>query len=392
MAGRAGRRGIDTVGHVVHCNNLFPLPSINDYKTILCGKPQKLVSKFHISYSTVLNLLKNERSTFTEFTDFVGKSMLANELERNKTSAQSVIDQLKESLEKKERLLELARTPTEDIKKVDELSSIVHLMPNKKRKETEREIQQIKENHKWFEQDYAKYKECLDIKKELTKEIQVLDYSEQYISSNIHKICTLLENEKVIERTEETSFGLLTKGKIACNLAEIPSVIGAIITVEWNFFNEFTVKQLIGLFSCFTDIKVPEDNRRLAPHSKDAFLKTKIQEVSKVVLYFEKEEMNVGLDTGIQYYDLLCYDIVDEIQEWTECETEEQCKYFIQTQIYQKEISIGEFTKAVLKIATIVKEFMNVAEEMGEVEMLFKMTQIEPLILKYITTAQSLYI
>ena len=392
MAGRAGRRGIDTVGHVVHCNNLFPLPSINEYKTILCGKPQKLVSKFHISYSTVLNLLKNERSTFTEFTDFVGKSMLANELERNKTSAQSVIDQLKESLEKKERLLELARTPTEDIKKVDELSSIVHLMPNKKRKETEREIQQIKENHKWFEQDYAKYKECLDIKKELTKENQVLDYSEQYISSNIHKICTLLENEKVIERTEETSFGLLTKGKIACNLAEIPSVIGAIMTVEWNFFKEFTVKQLIGLFSCFTDIKVPDDNRRLAPHSKDTFLKTKIQEVSKIVLDFEKEEMNVGLDTGIQYYDLLCYDIVDEIQEWTECETEEQCKYFIQTQIYQKEISIGEFTKAVLKIATIVKEFMNVAEEMGEVEMLFKMTQIEPLILKYITTAQSLYV
>jgi len=392
MAGRAGRRGIDTVGHVVHCNNLFPLPSINEYKTILCGKPQKLVSKFHISYSTILNLLKNERSTFTEFTDFVGKSMLANELERNKTSAQSVIDQLKESLEKKERLLELARTPTEDIKKVDELSSIVHLMPNKKRKETEREIQQIKENHKWFEQDYAKYKECLDIKKELTKEIQVLDYSEQYISSNIHKICTLLENEKVIERTEETSFGLLTKGKIACNLAEIPSVIGAIMTVEWNFFKEFTVKQLIGLFSCFTDIKVPDDNRRLAPHSKDTFLKTKIQEVSKIVLDFEKEEMNVGLDTGIQYYDLLCYDIVDEIQEWTECETEEQCKYFIQTQIYQKEISIGEFTKAVLKIATIVKEFMNVAEEMGEVEMLFKMTQIEPLILKYITTAQSLYV
>ena len=26
MAGRAGRRGIDTVGHVIHCNNLFRMP------------------------------------------------------------------------------------------------------------------------------------------------------------------------------------------------------------------------------------------------------------------------------------------------------------------------------------------------------------------------------
>ena len=35
MAGRAGRRGIDTVGHVVHCNNLFELPVMTEYKNIL---------------------------------------------------------------------------------------------------------------------------------------------------------------------------------------------------------------------------------------------------------------------------------------------------------------------------------------------------------------------
>jgi len=59
MAGRAGRRGIDTIGHVVHCNNLFKIPTITDYKTILGGVPQKLVSKYHISYGLILNLLKS---------------------------------------------------------------------------------------------------------------------------------------------------------------------------------------------------------------------------------------------------------------------------------------------------------------------------------------------
>ena len=44
MAGRAGRRGIDTIGNVVYCNNLFNLPSNYEYKKMLYGKHQQLVS------------------------------------------------------------------------------------------------------------------------------------------------------------------------------------------------------------------------------------------------------------------------------------------------------------------------------------------------------------
>ena len=54
MGGRAGRRGIDTIGYVVHCNNLFKMPTMDEYKKILRGKPQQLRSKFHISYSVNL--------------------------------------------------------------------------------------------------------------------------------------------------------------------------------------------------------------------------------------------------------------------------------------------------------------------------------------------------
>ena len=57
MAGRAGRRGIDTVGYVVHCNNLFDMPFITNYKKILSGVPQTLVSKYTISFSIILNLI-----------------------------------------------------------------------------------------------------------------------------------------------------------------------------------------------------------------------------------------------------------------------------------------------------------------------------------------------
>ena len=38
-AGRAGRRGLDRVGHVVHCNNMFSFPSSIEYKDIYAANP-----------------------------------------------------------------------------------------------------------------------------------------------------------------------------------------------------------------------------------------------------------------------------------------------------------------------------------------------------------------
>ena len=77
---------------------------------------------------------------------------------------------------------------------------------------------------------------------------------------------------------------------------------------------------------------------------------------------------------------------------WCDCQSIEDCKLFIQTELAAKSISVGDFTKAMLKVVTIVKEWMNVFERIGNIEALHHFTGIDTMLLKYITTSQSLYV
>ena len=65
MAGRAGRRGLDTVGHVIHLTNMTNLPYKHEYKNMMNGKPQLLTSKFNISYNIILNFMKQNNPIST---------------------------------------------------------------------------------------------------------------------------------------------------------------------------------------------------------------------------------------------------------------------------------------------------------------------------------------
>lgn len=60
MAGRAGRRGLDTTGTVIIlCKTNVPDPEV--LKRMILGKPMRLESQFRLTYSMILSLLRVER-------------------------------------------------------------------------------------------------------------------------------------------------------------------------------------------------------------------------------------------------------------------------------------------------------------------------------------------
>jgi hypothetical protein len=185
-------------------------------------------------------------------------------------------------------------------------------------------------------------------------------------------------------------------GSICSNIAEVHGPIWTTCMIEkWNYFQDFTSKQIVGILSCVTDVKIKSEMDISVPTVEDVFLKARLLELKDLYTFYDLEEGKRNIHTGIRYEDSIQFSIVDEVMKWCDCDTEEKCKVFIQEYLVPKEISIGDFTKAILKIATTVKEMRGLYELewcRTQTEWLHKLTVIEEMILKYIATNQSLYV
>ena len=140
---------------------------------------------------------------------------------------------------------------------------------------------------------------------------------------------------------------------------------------------------------CFTNVKVDTDQRMAFPslENDNLILRETVIKTKDFYNELEKEEETrniIALDR-----EELMYDLIDLAMEWSNCLDEISCKSFLRC-LGERGISVGDFTKAILKIVTIVHEIEKAC--VNDVELLYKCSLIAPMILKYITTSQSLYI
>ncbi len=388
MSGRAGRRGLDTVGHVIHLNNLFRNVDHANYKAMMNGKPQTLTSKFKISYNLLLNLLDTGDKNIVEFAN---RSMVKGDIDSQLSGLNETIHKHNFEYNRLKSSCEQLTTPVETILKLKELEEIKSYTANKKRKEVEKQIQAIQDTYKFIKSDTFTYFKKVDKEKEINELQKQSENVSHYIESGAHNVLTLLEEDGYLEREEDSAEHSLTiKGQIAAQLKETHCLVFAQL-IEDKILDELSSKQLIMLFSCFTNISVQDDYKDFTSEGiDDSQVKNILKIITNMYDDYQQKEIDYKIKSGIDYnmhYDLLVY-----VDEWYEAKSADQCKIILKQLSEEKGIFLGEFVKALLKINNISCEMEKVAEMTSNIAFLSKLREIPQMTLKYVVTNQSLYV
>jgi len=393
MAGRAGRRGIDTVGHVIHCSNLFDLPYCHDYKNMLTGPPRQLTSQFKISYNLILNIIYSNKGLLhaldNKLLAFVEKSFIQSDIRKeiNSYNIENV------ELEKQMAALNIdlsgeyvCVTPPEIVSRYTTLQKSLAISSQKQKKRIQRELTQLYKDYVYLEDDISKVEKLDKLKETRTINKIYKVKAANYLQNTIDTIINVLRDRHFLNEIYE----LTDRGIVAMHLHEVHSLALADLYISTDKFSGFNEIQLVQLFSCFASISTPDDKKLQFPNSNDPVVNATLRTLLNNMEKYYDLEYNNELDTGIDC--TLQYELLPYISDWCDATDELNCRNVINNMKIDKEIFIGEFVKAILKINNIASEFEKLCEQMQDFPLLQKIKKIPQLTLKYVATNQSLYI
>ena len=390
MAGRAGRRGLDTVGHVIHCNNLFDAPSMIDYKNMLCGAPQQLSSKFKISYGLVLNVVASGAKNLDKIYQFVSQSMIKTDIDKEIDYYDSEVEKMKTRVERMRQDVALAKTPMEDLIKYMDLCNSISMLNQKKRKKAQRDISNLEQEYKSLGRDAELMRNILQIEENIAKNSQYKDNANEYLINEVKNVSSILVDEGYLT-LEDDVYTITELGLVASQLQEVHSAAFARVIVNTNYLKEFTPADIASLISAFTNIRVPEEHAALYPNSGNSTIDSALKQLQGEVLRFHQKELDLKICTGEN--EDIQFNLCSSILAWCKCEDEDSCKTTLrQICNEQSGIFLGDFIKAILKINNVASELEKVAEVTNNTELLEKLQHIPDNTLKYVANKQSLYI
>ena len=384
MSGRAGRRGLDTVGNVIQLQNLYrDHASNNELSSIFEGKPETLSSKFKINFNMLLKMMAANN---TKFKQFVENSMVNSDIKKQKKHVKFEYDTLKCKIQNFcYNFQDNFRTKKNEMDKYLEMKNTVLGLSSKKRKKIKKEMQLMETDNKFFLDDIKKYElhlKDVDDVKNLERKMNNID---EYIENEVVVHLDILRNEGFVEDNKLTN-----KGIMATSINEIHSLAFVEVLINKSL-NNLTVEKLAAVLSIFCDVRLSDENKifneKYAIDDEEVI--ASIGEIKKQYnKYYDIETTN---QTAFMFNYELQYDLVEIVYRWSKVENENESLKIL-GELKKWDIHIGNFSKAILKICNIAMELENICLLENNLELLKKLKQVPEKIKKFVITNQSLYL
>lgn len=374
MAGRAGRRGIDKVGHVILLP-VFDLPQNKTLENIIRGKSPSIQSKFGITYQFIIKNLLNENDVISTLKNTYLNIDIVNQIQSKDIYIEDLntkINSFNKSMN--EELKEYFRI--DNLLKENETSFIK--MNAKQLKSYKKQLKQIEKKIDNFEETYKDFIGFNDLQNELEKQIRERRECENYFHYYYQNIYNLLVESQFIENDKVT-----LKGEIAIFTNECHELILSELVFE-GFFENKTCNEILLYLSLF----IQEENDSNC-YLSDYDLIDK--EIKKNVMYIDsKFDKYLKLQDKYNFYEndyqqKINIAFLMPVYIWIHNLPLQDIYNY--TQMFE-----GNFVKGILKLNNMIEDLKNMLEKCNYMDVIKKLELSETLLIKDFVNVNSLYI
>lgn len=256
MAGRAGRRGLDTMGTVIYLPDRNPIEPY-EMRAMMCGGKAEVNSRMEFDYDFILKTIHSGNRTWL---DILEKSYWRRQ-------RQVQVDDVKKEQQRLNTRLQQIQLSSDDLNIIQQrvdLEEQIAMTTNAKRKKAELQLLRWKDEYRGYkwENVWKAYEEIKGIRRELSnfdRDLAILSDT----SSNVERRVKVLEEAGFLKPldnpTSHTKESLTTLGILATELNECDSMVISQFYMSQRA-KQLEPKELLAvLASCILDGKVESE-------------------------------------------------------------------------------------------------------------------------------------